>query len=166
MPNKPDKEVEDQAVSIDPQKKYLMDQFGVLMQKVGDGFGVPLQQELVRRLEQTIADFHEEVTEMMEKLKENSEKRHDKLKEIWENPDAMVQNESAAGSEGSLEDSPGEPGSAGDAGDDSPEEMSDWEKRIEAKAAGSSGAPSADAPPAEEPKEEPKKKKGLFGRKK
>ena len=44
MPNNPDKEVEDQSVSIDPQKKYLMDQFGVLMQKVGDGFGVPLQQ--------------------------------------------------------------------------------------------------------------------------
>ena len=27
---------------------------------------------------------------MMEKLKENSEKRHDKLKEIWENPDSVV----------------------------------------------------------------------------
>ena len=27
MPNNPDKEVEDQSVSIDPQKKYLMDQF-------------------------------------------------------------------------------------------------------------------------------------------
>ena len=90
----------------------------------------------------------------------------DKLKEIWENPDAMVTSESAAGSEGSPEDLPGEPGSATDTGDDSKEEMSDWEKRIEAKAAGGGGAPSADAPPAEEPKEEPKKKKGLFGRSK
>tara|TARA_B100000686_G_C16363878_1_gene749107 strand:+ start:198 stop:692 length:495 start_codon:yes stop_codon:yes gene_type:complete len=164
MPNNPDKEVEDQSVSIDPQKKYLMDQFGVLMQKVGDGFGVPLQQELVRRLEQTIADFHEEVTEMMEKLKENSEKRHDKLKEIWENPEAVVSNDSAAPA-GANEDLEGDPGQAGDNGEESAQEMSDWEKRIEAKASGG-GAPAEAAPAPEEPKEEKKEKKGLFGRKK
>ena len=73
---------------VDPQKKYLMDQFGSLMDQVGDGFGGPLQEELIRRLEQTIADFHQEVNEMLTNLKESSEKRHEKLKEIWENPDA------------------------------------------------------------------------------
>tara|TARA_Y100001970_G_scaffold138667_1_gene170606 strand:- start:5367 stop:5861 length:495 start_codon:yes stop_codon:yes gene_type:complete len=164
MPNKPDKEVEDQGVSIDPQKKYLMDQFGVLMQKVGDGFGVPLQQELVRRLEQTIADFHEEVTEMMEKLKENSEKRHDKLKQIWENPDSVVSDEQASAR--NADDSGDLPGEApADGGEESAEEMSDWEKRIEAKAAGGGGS-SEDPEPSKEPKEEKKEKKGLFGRKK
>ena len=76
------------APEIDPQKKYLMDQFGSLMDQVGDGFGGPLQEELIRRLEQTIADFHQEVNEMLNNLKESSEKRHAKLKEIWENPDA------------------------------------------------------------------------------
>ena len=68
-----------------------MDQFGNLMEKVGDGFGGPLQEELIKRLEQTIADFHEEVSEMMASLKENAEKRHEKLKEIWNNPDASLE---------------------------------------------------------------------------
>mgnify|MGYP000424261621 CR=1 FL=1 len=87
MPTKPQEKAPDnngegQESSIDPQKKYLMDQFGNLMEKVGDGFGGPLQEELIKRLEQTIADFHEEVSEMMASLKENAEKRHEKLKEI------------------------------------------------------------------------------------
>ena len=29
------------ASEVDPQKKYLMDQFGSLMDQVGDGFGGP-----------------------------------------------------------------------------------------------------------------------------
>ena len=81
MPTKPaesstESNLDNQESSLDPQKKYLMDQFGNLMEKVGDGFGGPLQEELINRLEQTIADFHEEVNEMMANLKENAEKRH------------------------------------------------------------------------------------------
>ena len=79
------------ASTVDPQKKFLIDQFGNLMEQVGDGFGGPLQEELIKRLEQTIADFHEEVNEMLEKLKDNSEKRHEKLKEIWNNPNASLE---------------------------------------------------------------------------
>ena len=56
--------------------------------KVGDGFGGPLQEELIKRLEQTIADFHEEVSEMMASLKKMQKKDMKKLKEIWNNPDA------------------------------------------------------------------------------
>ena len=67
-----------------------MDQSGNLMEQVGDGFGGPLQEELISRLEQTIADFHEEVNEMLGRLKENSEKRHEKLKEIWNNLEAEI----------------------------------------------------------------------------
>jgi len=73
---------ESKISAVDPQKKYLMDQFGDLMEQVGDGFGGPLQEELISRLQQTIADFHEEVNEMLSKLKENSEKRHERLKEM------------------------------------------------------------------------------------
>ena len=151
MPKKPDTDGSvDQAPSIDPQKKYLMDQFGGLMEKVGDGFGVPLQEELVRRLEQTIADFHEEVTELLDSLKENSEKRHEKLREIWSDPDTAESSDSDQGEDESGEES----------GDDSGgEEMSDWEKRIEGMESGKG----EEKPPAEEPK---KQKKGLFGRKK
>ena len=146
MPKKPDTSgSEDQALAIDPQKKYLMDQFGSLMEKVGDGFGIPLQEELVRRLEQTIADFHEEVTELLENLKDNSEKRHDRHKEIWNNPDAAVDDDAPDESD----DGPG---------DES--DMSEYEKRIE----GLEGDSKNDAP--QEKDEKPKKKKGFFGRKK
>jgi len=149
MPKEPDAGgAAEQAPAIDPQKKYLMDQFGSLMEKVGDGFGVPLQEELVRRLEQTIADFHEEVTELLETLKDNSEKRHEKLKQIWEDSDIGLDEETETQDSGGGED---------EEGNDA--EMSDWEKRIEAKE-GEAG----EEKPAEE--EEKPKKKGLFGRKK
>ena len=154
MPTKPqekapDNNEEGQEKSIDPQKKYLMDQFGNLMEKVGDGFGGPLQEELIKRLEQTIADFHEEVSEMMASLKENAEKRHEKLKEIWNNPDAsleVVDNQKSQ------------------ARDTEPEgEMSEWERRLEeAGKLGDSGSSDSKS----EVKEDPPKKKGLFGRKK
>jgi hypothetical protein len=124
-----------------------MDQFGNLMEQVGDGFGGPLQEELISRLEQTIADFHEEVNEMLGRLKDNSEKRHERLKEIWNNPDAST--DEVDDSDNGSEDSPGL----------NTEEMSEWEKKIES---GSKEESSDD-----EPKEkEGKKKKGFFGRKK
>ena len=146
MAKKPDEPAiqENNTPSVDPQKKYLMDQFGDLMEQVGDGFGGPLQEELISRLQQTISDFHEEVNEMLTKLKENSEKRHEKLKEIWDNPEASVE----------TEDTP-----QSDKSEPQPEskEMSEWEKKLE----------SADAKLEEKPiKEEPPKKKGFFGRKK
>ena len=152
MPTKPEEKApenngEDQGSSIDPQKKYLMDQFGNLMEKVGDGFGGPLQEELIKRLEQTIADFHEEVSEMMDNLKENAEKRHEKLKEIWNNPDASLE---VVDNQGSQKVNPEPEG-----------EMSEWERRLEeAGKLGDSGSPDSKS----ETKEEPPKKKGLFGR--
>jgi|TARA_B110000438_G_C15704085_1_gene602386 gas vesicle protein len=130
---------------VDPQKKYLMDQFGDLMEQVGDGFGGPLQEELISRLQQTIADFHEEVNEMLSKLKENSEKRHDRLKEIWDNPEATLE-------EDVIEKSDEDPMT-----DSEPKEMSEWEKKLESADAKMEGKPA---------KEEPPKKKGFFGRKK
>jgi hypothetical protein len=123
---------------VDPQKQYLIEQFGNLMEKVGEGYGGPLQEELIRRMEQTIADFDEEISEMLESLRDNSVKRHEKLKEIWENPN-----------EGSSQDASGSDGAG------PPEDASDWEKRLEGKAEDSKE---------EEPKEEEPKKKGLFGR--
>ena len=147
MPKKPAAAPADEntAQAIDPQKQYLMDQFGDLMEQVGDGFGGPLQEELIRRLEQTIADFHEEVNEMLGNLKENSEKRHNRLKEIWNNPEASSATET---SEASADPEP--------TSDDS--EMSEWEKKLE------SGVDEVGDDKPE--KEEPKKKKGFFGRKK
>ena len=136
---------ENSAPSVDPQKQYLMDQFGNLMEQVGDGFGGPLQEELIKRLEQTIADFHEEVNEMLSKLKENSEQRHAKLKEIWNNPESQNKPEIA---DSKADDRMAEP---------ELEDMSEWEKKIEAQSKQSDEKPK---------EEEPKKKKGFFGRKK
>ena len=146
MAKKPDEPAiqENNTPSVDPQKKYLMDQFGDLMEQVGDGFGGPLQEELISRLQQTITDFHEEVNEMLAKLKENSEKRHEKLKEIWDNPETPLVTEDIAQSQESKPQTESK-------------EMSEWEKKLE----------SADAKLDEKPaKEEPPKKKGFFGRKK
>ena len=154
MPTKPEEKApenngENQGSNLDPQKKYLMDQFGNLMEKVGDGFGGPLQEELIKRLEQTIADFHEEVSEMMTSLKENAEKRHEKLKEIWNNPDASLEVVDNQDSQ---------------SGNSEPEgEMSEWERKLEeAGKLGDSGS----SEPNPEKEEEAPKKKGLFGRKK
>ena len=145
MAKKPNAPGESAPPAVDPQQQYLMDQFGGLMDQVGDGFGGPLQEELIRRLEQTIADFHEEVNEMLSNLKDNSEKRHDRLKEIWNNPDAAVD-----------DDAPDEP----DDGPSGESDMSEYEKRIE----GLEGDSKKNDP--QEKDEKPKKKKGFFGRKK
>ena len=127
---------------VDPQKQYLIEQFGNLMEKVGEGYGGPLQEELIRRMEQTIADFDEEVTEMLENLRDNSEKRHEKLKQIWENPEELnPENSNGDGVSGVSEDS------------------SDWEKRLEGMADGAGEDANTEKPQEEEPK-----KKGLFGR--
>jgi len=126
---------------VDPQKQYLIEQFGNLMEKVGEGYGGPLQEELIRRMEQTIADFDEEVSEMLENLRDNSEKRHEKLKQIWEDPGTASSGESSVNDNSS-----------------SSEDSSDWEKRLE----GMAENPETEAVD-EVPKEEPKKK-GLFGR--
>ena len=145
MAKKPNAPVKSAPAAVDPQQQYLMDQFGGLMDQVGDGFGGPLQEELIRRLEQTIADFHEEVNEMLGNLKDNSEKRHDRLKEIWNNPDAAVDDDAPDESD----DGPG---------DES--DISEYEKRIE----GLEGDGKIEEP--QEKEEKPKKKKGFFGRKK
>ena len=160
MPRKPNKNEPGQQEStpkVDPQKQFLMDQFGGLMEKVGEGYGGPLQEELIRRLEKTIEDFHEEVSGMLESLKESSEKRHEKLKEIWDNPDV----ESASGNGGGSD----EP-HADESDDDNGGELSDWEKRIEAKAQGAGRDDSGGGKEAEKEEDAPKKKRGLFGRKK
>lgn len=142
---------------VDPQKQMLVSKFGELMEKVGDGYGGPLQEELINRLEQTIADFHEEVTEMLDTLKVNSERRHEKLKEIWNQEEEDDTSEVEASDNESASDEPG---------GDSSEEMSAWEKRLETMEGGGGDSKSDDkSAPADKP-EKKKKKKGLFGRKK
>jgi len=105
----------------DAIRQYMEDKFADLIEKVGEGYGQPLQDELFRRLEKTIADFDEDVTELLDDLKQRSEKRYEALKKI------LVEGEEVSES-GEME--PSEEVEA-------EQEISDWERRLEEKAKGS-----------------------------
>ena len=143
----PEPNLEEQVPKLTEQQKYVNEKVAVLLDQIGDEYGESLTQQLVQRLDTTVADFHEEVNEMLGRLKDNSEKRHEKLKEIWNNPDVVIGD--VPQGDGDQEDGPGL----------NTEEMSEWEKKIEAG--------TKEKPAEEQPKEEEvKKKKGFFGRKK
>jgi peptidoglycan hydrolase CwlO-like protein len=148
--------------NTDAHKQFILEKMDEMVEGLGPGYGEALMGELVGRMEKTVAHFHDEVSEMLESLKTSSEEREQKLKKLVD-AEAAGEEPSAtptAAEEAGAEDSSGEE-----------QEMSEWEKRIEAKAESKDDASAkGDAPAAEpksEKKEEPKKKKkGLFGRKK
>ena len=74
--------------------------------------------ELVLRLERTINDFNEEISELTEAVKGNSEKRAEIIHTLMEGNDSVstTQNSQDNAAEGSNLDS---------------EIMSEWEKRLE-----------------------------------
>jgi len=92
------------------QKSYLLENFETIIEQIGEGYGAPLQEELIRRLEKTVAEFHKDVSDLVTQLKEQSEKRQNSLKQMLSSDDQKL----------------------ADAGD-SPEEseMSDYERRLE-----------------------------------
>jgi hypothetical protein len=135
------------AEQQDPQKAYLSEQLNKVSGEIGEGYGEPLMDELMSRLEKTVADFHEEVTEMLVDLKKKSQERQEKLKDRWANKDDVK-------TEGGEEESAAAAEPQADA--------SDWEKRIEEKEAKAGGGRKERK--AEE--EDKPKKKGFFKRKK
>lgn len=130
----------------DKQKQYLIEKFGGLLGQIGEGYGGPLQQELIRRLEKTVADFHEEVSGLLDDLKLKSEKRHEELKRLWENKPETQQPESNPVEQAVPEE---------------PAEMSDWERRLEEKSNQTKTAKSKTSPVTKEPE----KKRGFFRKK-
>lgn len=137
------------AEQQDPQKAYLSEQLNKISGEIGEGYGEPLLEELMNRLEKTVADFHEEVTEMLVNLKKQSIARQEKLKDRWTNKeDAPAASDAGA--------------SGADSADEPQAESSDWEKRIEDKEAKAGGGKKE----AKTEEEEKPKKKGFFGRKK
>lgn len=134
----------------DAQKQYLMAKVGELIDAVGPGYGEALMEELINRMERTVAHFHDEVTELLEALKKRAQERDEKLKSLMETGEA----EPEAVPEAARKE----------AETAAEREMSEWEKRIEAKAAGGpEPSPAGEEAASKEP--EPKKK-GMFGRKK
>ena len=141
---------EEQGQDIDTQKKYLMAKINELTDGIAPGYGETFLEELMGRLEKTVSDFNEEVSELLESLKVRSAERDEKLKEMMERGDDSGAEPSAVNSDESEAES----------------EMSDWEQRLESKAK-DAGGETKSAPKGDEEKEEEKpKKKGFFSRKK
>ena len=141
---------EEQAQDIDNQKKYLMAKINELTDGIAPGYGENFLEELMGRLEKTVSEFNEEVSELIESLKVRSAKRDEKLKEMMERGDDSEAEPSAVNSDESAAES----------------EMSDWEQRLESKAKDAGGETKSAPKGDEEEEEEKPKKKGFFSRKK
>ena len=140
---------EEQAQDIDTQKQYLMAKINELTDGIAPGYGEAFLEELMGRLEKTVSEFNEEVSELLESLKVRSAERDEKLKEIMESGDDSAAEPSAVNGDVSAAES----------------EVSDWEKRLESKAS-DAGGETEPAPKGDEEEEEKPKKKGFFSRKK
>ena len=102
----------------DSRLGYLNKKLDDLLEGINSSYGEELFNELVLRLERTINDFNEEISELTEAVKGNSEKRAEIIHTLMEGSDstATTQNSQDNTVEGSNLDS---------------EIMSEWEKRLE-----------------------------------
>ena len=102
----------------DSRLGYLNEKLDDLLEGINSSYGEELFNELVLRLERTINDFNEEISELTEAVKGNSEKRAEIIHTLMEGSDSTetTQNSQDNTVEGSNLDS---------------EIMSEWEKRLE-----------------------------------
>ena len=102
----------------DSRLGYLNEKLDDLLEGINSSYGEELFNELVIRLERTINDFNEEISELTEAVKGNSEKRAEIIHTLMEGNDSIsaTQNVQDNTVEGSNLDS---------------EIMSEWEKRLE-----------------------------------
>ena len=105
-------------MSIDLQNEkgrqdYLLEKMDDLLDGINDSYGRELLDELISRLETTISDFNDEIKELMDQLKDNSEKKEKLLHNI-----IAQENEESAISE--KEEDMAEA-----------REISEWEKKLE-----------------------------------
>ena len=147
----PETNSEEQVPELTEQQKYVNEKVAVLLDQIGDEYGESLTQQLVQRLDTTVSDFHEEVTNLLSELKEKAVSRQERLRDAWQHrfETSPPVEAPAAAPEATPAEGPG---------DDS----SDWEKRLETMESGEAGKVPAEA--ADDEKK--KKKKGFFGRKK
>lgn len=96
------------------RRNYLQEKMDDLLDGINDSYGKVLLDELIHRLEQTVADFNEEVQDLMNQLHENSSHKDQLLKQIL-----MHENER-------ITDAP-----EVDEPVDKKPELSEWERRLE-----------------------------------
>ena len=156
----PENNLEEQipVPELSENQKYVNEKVASLLDQIGDEYGESLTQQLVQRLDATVTDFHEEVTNMLSELKEKTVSRQQKLRDVW---DHRFENQSQPLSTDTSSASP-QPESAGD-GDSSGSDSSEWEKRLEKMESGDNPVTTEKDSSSDDKK---KKKKGLFGRKK
>ena len=102
----------------DSRLGYLNEKLDDLLEGINSSYGEELFNELVLRLERTINDFNDEISEFTEAVKGNSDKRAEIIHTLMEGSDSVstTQNSQDNAAEGSNLDS---------------EIMSEWEKRFE-----------------------------------
>ena len=66
----PEPNSEEQVPKLTEQQKYVNEKIAVLLDQIGDEYGESLTQQLVQRLDTTVADFHEEVTNLLSRSEE------------------------------------------------------------------------------------------------
>ena len=80
----PEPNSEEQVPELTEQQKYVNEKVAVLLDQIGDEYGESLTQQLVQRLDTTVADFHEEVTNLLSELKEKAVSRQERLRDAWQ----------------------------------------------------------------------------------
>ena len=82
----PDNNLDEQipAPELSENQKYVNEKVATLIDQIGDEYGESLTQQLVQRLDATVTDFHEEVTNMLSELKERTVSRQQKLRDAWD----------------------------------------------------------------------------------
>lgn len=105
----------------DGRQNYLNEKLDNLLSGINQSYGQVLLDELVTRLQRTLADFNEEVQEIMGDLKDSSERRNQIIHELMEGKEVTKGAEGDSGSDIVDESGP------------DTSEMSEWERRLEGK---------------------------------
>jgi len=103
------------------RKDYLNKKLDDLLSGINQTYGQVLLEELVTRLERTLADFNEEFESIVGNLKDSSDRRNQILHDLMmgkniENFDVNINPDQVENNDDSLKP-----------------EMSEWEKRLEGK---------------------------------
>ena len=139
----------EQEKELSTEEQFVKEKIVALLEKVGEGHGEPMQQELAERLEKTVNEFHNEANEILADLKAKSENRREELKKLWKHRNDEQPAESTVPEESQVGES------------------SSWEKRLETKEETVEEKPKEKAKAEEKTEEKPKKNKiGFFKRKK
>jgi hypothetical protein len=107
--------------SKESRDDYLNNKLDDLLSNVNETYGQVLLEELVTRLERTLADFNEEFEGIVGDLKVSSDRRNQILHDLMIGKDSEIADQSK-----SLSDVSETP-------EISAPEMSEWEKRLESK---------------------------------